>query len=41
MEAVKQHGYTLKYVKEHDKEICMEAVKKYGKALKYVKEQDE
>ena len=39
LEAVKQNGDALKYVKEQTAEICLEAVKKYGDALKYVKEQ--
>ena len=40
LEAVKQDGYALRYVKEQDKEICLEAVKQNGYALQYVKEQD-
>ena len=39
LEAVKQHGYALQYVKEQTPEICLEAVKKDGLALQYVKEQ--
>ena len=39
LEAVKQHGYTLQYVKEQTPEICLEAVKQNGFALQYVKEQ--
>ena len=39
MEAVKQDGYTLKYVKEQTPELCMEAVKQDGYALYYVKVQ--
>ena len=37
MEAVKQDGATLQFVKEQTKEICMEAVKQDGIALQYVK----
>ncbi len=40
LEAVKQDGYALRYVKEQDREICLEAVKQDGLALQYVKEQD-
>jgi hypothetical protein len=36
LEAVKQNGYTLQYVKEQSEEICLEAVKANGDALKYV-----
>ena len=39
LEAVKQNGYALGYVKEQTHEICLEAVKQNGKALEYVKEQ--
>ena len=38
LEAVKQDGNALQYVKEQDKEICLEAVKQNGWALQYVKE---
>ena len=38
LEAVKQDGYALKYVKDQTPEICLEAVKKYGGALQYVNE---
>ena len=36
LEAVKQNGYALKYVKDQTEEICMEAVKQDGYALRYV-----
>ena len=36
MEAVKQDGDALQYVKEQTEAICMEAVKKNGDALRYV-----
>jgi hypothetical protein len=39
LEAVKNNGYALKYVKEQTSDICLEAVKSDGDALKYVKEQ--
>src|SRR5574344_1958171 len=39
LEAVKQNGYALEYVKEQTPEICLEAVKQNGYALQYVKEQ--
>ncbi|CCL32353.1 hypothetical protein BN174_4070001 [Clostridioides difficile E15] len=39
IEAVKQNGLSLQYVKEQLDEICIEAVKNYGNALKLVKEQ--
>ena len=39
MEAVKQDGYSLKYVKEQTEAICMEAVKQNADSLQYVKEQ--
>ena len=39
MEAVKQNGLALEYVREQTQEICMEAVKKEGFALYYVKKQ--
>jgi hypothetical protein len=39
LEAVKQNGYALRYVKEQTLEICLEAVKQDGDALQYVKEQ--
>ena len=38
LEAVKQDGNALRYVKEQTKDICLEAVKQYGYALRYVKE---
>ena len=40
LEAVKQNGYDLQFVKQQDKEICLEAVKQNGLALRYVKQQD-
>jgi hypothetical protein len=39
LEAVKEDGYALKYVKEQTPEICLTAVKQNGYALQYVKEQ--
>ena len=39
LEAVKEDGYALRYVKEQTLEICLEAVKENGYALRYVKEQ--
>ena len=41
LEAVKQDGYALQYVKEQSEAVCMEAVKQNGDALRYVKEQTE
>ena len=38
LEAVKQDGYALRYVKEQTVEICLEAVKQNGYALQYVNE---
>jgi hypothetical protein len=39
LEAVKEDGYALTYVKEQTPEICLAAVKEDGHALQYVKEQ--
>ena len=39
LEAVKENGNALRYVKEQTEAICLEAVKKNGYALRYVKEQ--
>jgi len=39
LEAVKQNGYALKYVKNQTKKICLEAVKQNGLALKFIKNQ--
>ena len=36
IEAVKQNGYALRYVKEQTEAICTEAVKQNGYALRYV-----
>ena len=36
LEAVKQNGYALRYVKEQSESICFEAVKQDGFALRYV-----
>ena len=36
MQAVKQNGYALQYVKEQTLELCMQAVKQDGYALRYV-----
>ena len=41
LEAVKQNGSALIYVKEQTEEISLAAVKQDGYALKYVKEQTE
>ncbi len=41
LEAVKQNGYALQYVKEQTEAICLEAVKQDSDALQYVKEQTE
>ena len=37
MEAVKQNGWALEYVKNQTNEICFEAVRQNGLALKFVK----
>ena len=39
MEAVKQNGRALQYVREQNKDICMEAMKQSGRALQYVNNQ--
>ena len=39
LEAVKQNGYALAFVKEQTHEMCLEAVKRDGLALEYVKDQ--
>ena len=39
LEAVKEVGYALQFVKVQTEEICLEAVKQYGTLLEYVKEQ--
>ena len=39
LEAVKENGYALSYVKEQTNDLCLEAVKENGYALMYVKEQ--
>ena len=36
LEAVKQNGYALQYVREQTPEMCIEAVKQNGDALRYV-----
>ena len=41
LEAVKNDGYALRYVKEQTEAVCLEAVKRNGDALQYVKEQTE
>ena len=38
LEAVKNDGYALRYVKEQTENICLEAVKQNWYALQYVKE---
>lgn len=40
LEAVKESGYALAYVKEQDKDICLEAVKSDGYALKFVRDKN-
>ena len=37
LDAVKNNGYELKYIKIQTPEICLEAVKNYAWALKYIK----
>ena len=39
LEAVKQDGHALRYVKEQTPEICLDAIKQNWGALQYVKEQ--
>jgi hypothetical protein len=39
IQAVKQNGQALKYVKDQSDEVCLAAVKQTGIALKYVKDQ--
>ena len=39
LEAVKQNGYALLFVKEQTEKICLEAVKQNGLALQYVAKQ--
>ena len=39
LEAVKQYGLALEYVKEQTHEICLEAVKQKGRAFRFVKNQ--
>jgi len=39
LEAVKQNGYSLRYVREQTPEICLEAVKQDGNSLQYVRTQ--
>ena len=39
LEAVKQDGNALRFVKEQTPEMCLEAVKIDGQALRFVKEQ--
>ena len=36
LEAVKQDGYSLQYVKEQTEAVCLEAVKQDGDSLRYV-----
>ena len=36
LEAVKNYGHALRYVKEQTPELCLEAVKDNGDALRYV-----
>ena len=39
LEAVKEDGYSLRYVNEQTDAICLEAVKQNGDSLQYVKKQ--
>jgi hypothetical protein len=39
MEAVRQDGRALQYVKDQTPEICMEAVKQNSRAVQFVKDQ--
>ena len=39
LEAVKENGYALRFVKNQTLEICLEAVKQNGDALRYVNNQ--
>ena len=39
LEAVKQNGFALKFVKDQTPELCLEAVKQNGIALRYVRDQ--
>ena len=41
LEAVKQNGYALQYVKDQTEAVALEAVKQNGYALRYVKDQTE
>jgi hypothetical protein len=36
LKVVRQDGYSLRYVKNQDKDICLEAVRQDGNALQYV-----
>lgn len=39
MEAVKQDGFALEYVKRQTHKLCLEAIKQDGHALNFVKKQ--
>lgn len=41
LEAVKEYGDALKYVRDQTEAVCLEAVKQNGYALQYVREQTE
>ena len=41
LEAVKQEGYNLQYVREQTEAICLEVVRQNGNSLQYVREQTE
>ena len=41
LEAVKQDGHALQYVKDQTEAVALEAVKRNGHALRYVKDQTE
>ena len=38
LKAIKQNGYSLRYVKEQTETLCLEAVKQNGYSLQYVKD---
>jgi len=39
LHAVKQNGFSIRYVKEQTPEICLESVKQNGYSLRFIKEQ--
>lgn len=40
LEAVRQNGIALRYVRDQTEEICLEAVKRDGYALRYVRDKN-